>query len=125
MQISSCSFMALVVFGLLGLLVAALLGGPPQGRANGLIVGIPLLLAYGLARMFGPRARRPSERSARGVVAFAIGTIGYLSAATLLVSWNDFARYRFEIDGIYWLLAALMAADWAAMTRTWLERRKP
>jgi hypothetical protein len=76
-----------------------------------LVVGLPLALVYAVFRLVGPRASSPSEHTPRVAVGYALLTIGYAAAVTLLVSWGDFSRYRFEVDPMYVVLLVLCAAD--------------
>ncbi len=94
---------------------AAVAVGPvlPNGgrRLLALVFGLPAALLYGVARLLGPRALAESERAARSAIAYAIVTIGYVSVATLLVSFGDFNRYRFDVDPLYLVLATLAVSD--------------
>jgi hypothetical protein len=56
----------------------------------------------------GKHARAAPVR--RSLAAFALLTIGYTTAVSVLVSWGDFPRYRFEVDGLYWIFTVLGAA---------------
>jgi hypothetical protein len=82
-----------------------------QKRFLALILGLPLALFYAVYRLIGGRAAAESERTTRTAVAFALLTIGYSSAATLLISFGDFSRYRYEIDPLYLVLLVLLVAD--------------
>lgn len=46
-------------------------------------------------------------RPRRVLSSFALLTIGYVIAVTVLVSWGDFSRYRYEVDGLFWILIVL------------------
>jgi hypothetical protein len=91
--------------------------GHGPGRFGVLVVGLPLAIVYALWRLFGPRAQAPSGRSCRVAVAYALLTIAYAAAATLLVSYGDFSRYRFEVDPLYLVLLVLCAADMGRAAR--------
>lgn len=82
-----------------------------EGRFLALIVGLPLAWLYGLHRIFGARAALESERASAMTASFMLLTIGYAATVTLLVSFGDFARYRFDVDPLYLVLLVLLVAD--------------
>jgi len=44
------------------------------------------------------------------LAAFALLTMLYTTAVCVLVSWGDFPRYRYEVDGLYWIFTVLGAS---------------
>lgn len=72
---------------------------------------LPLLLVGSLMRLFRPSSRLPSTRSASAAVSLAVFVIVYASLVSILVAWDDFSRYRFEVDGLYLVLFGLAVDD--------------
>lgn len=95
-----------------------LLGQRAAGRpAAALVVGLPALLLYGAAVLWG-EARNGRLAGARAVtVAFLLFTIAYLAAVTILFSAGDQNRYRFKVAPFYAVLAAMAISDAVRRTR--------
>ena len=93
-----------------------------------LIVGLPLAWLYGVYRIVGLRAAAESERASTVAVSYMLLAIGYSAAITLLVSFGDFGRYRFDVDPLYFVLIVLFVVDaWRTARRTFerlLARRR-
>lgn len=74
---------------------------------------IAALLVFGLGagalRLAGWPRRESGPRLGRAFAVFALVTILYTMTVTALVSWGDFPRYRYEVDGLLWILVALGA----------------
>jgi len=104
--------------------------GPKAGRSLALVVALSLAWFYGLGRLVGARASSESERSCGVAIAFILLTIAYSAAVTLLISFGDFNRYRYDVDAFYLVLLVLLVADAARFLRRgprgrWGPRRRP
>lgn len=87
-------------------------GGAPDPEPSWtLLVAFPLLITFGLRQVLS------SERTSRErfTVAILIFNVLFPTLVTCAISYGDFARYRFEVDGNYVVL--LMLALSAAWTR--------
>jgi hypothetical protein len=93
------------------------MGRLADGRLILLIVGLPLAVLYGFHRVRGRRARCESERSSVAVLSFMVLTIVYVTGITLLVSYGEFNRYRFDIDPLYLVLSVLLLRDIGCVAR--------
>lgn len=71
---------------------------------------LPLALVYALGKLLSARARLVSNRAATPVIAVLFITIVY-SASSVLISYADFSRYRFEVDVYYGILLTLFVND--------------
>ncbi len=85
--------------------VAWLALAPSGGFSATVLAGLLIAIVACLVSLLGKRAR--AEPARRSLAAFALLTIGYTTAVSVLVSWGDFPRYRFEIDGLYWIFTIL------------------
>lgn len=107
------------------------LGMKRDRRVLGLRIGLPLILVWSLGRLLKRRSRVESARTIAVSVTVALFFIVYASAVAVLVSWDDFSRYRFEIDVVYAMLFGLMANDlvtglfraWSFAGVLWTARR--
>jgi hypothetical protein len=95
-----------------------LLGVRKDGRLGVLLWVLPLTVAYAIGRLLSRRARASSQRSITPVVAVVVVTIFYVTLSTTLISWDDFSRYRFEIDVFFLLLFSLLLEDAARVLAT-------
>lgn len=68
-----------------------------------LAVSLPLLLVFGVARVF----RGGDSMATRITIGFMVFNILFVTALTCAVSVSDFNRYRFDIDSFYAVLLAL------------------
>jgi len=93
------------------------LGRTSGGQLVALAVGLPLACLYGAYRIVRRRAALMSERASTVAVSFMLLAIGYAGSVTLLVSWGDFARYRFDVDALYFMLLLLCGLDASSMAR--------
>jgi uncharacterized membrane protein len=75
-----------------------------------LILGLPLLVAYGIWRVLRANARVYSERCTQVAVAYLLLGIAYVTAVTTLVSFGDFSRYRYDIDPFYLVILGLLSS---------------
>jgi hypothetical protein len=82
-----------------------------ENRFLALIVGLPLAWVYGIHRLIGVRAAAESERASTVAISYALFAIGYAAAVTLLISFGDFSRYRFDVDPMYLVLFVLFVGD--------------
>lgn len=82
----------------------------PDESLEVLAVSFSTAFLYALTRLLSPRAYAPSRRARTTVLAVALATIVY-AATSLLISYGDFARYRFEVDVLYAVLLAVLADD--------------
>jgi uncharacterized membrane protein (UPF0136 family) len=104
--------------------VGRIMGRLADGRIVSLMVGLPLALVYGLARVLDRKAGRPGGRANRVALAWTLLVIGYEGAVTTLVSFGDMARYRFDVDALYWMLFALFLDDIARRVAGSLRARR-
>ncbi|NUP13600.1 MAG: hypothetical protein HOW73_46790 [Polyangiaceae bacterium] len=80
-------------------------------RESGFSPVVAAVFVLGLASGVVAVVRGKQRDGAPKVLAtFAVLTILYTVTVTSLVSWGDFPRYRFETDGLTWILAAFGAA---------------
>jgi hypothetical protein len=93
------------------------LGRLADGRLILLMVGLPLAVLYGFHRVRGPRARRESERSSVAAFLYMLLAIVYVTGTTVLVSYGEFNRYRFDIDPFYLVLSVLLLRDIGRVAR--------
>lgn len=91
--------------------VDRLTGVQKTGRSLALVVALPLAWLYGLRRLVGARASSESERTSGVAIAFMLLAIAYSTTLSLLVSYGDFNRYRYDVDGFYVVLLVLLVAD--------------
>jgi len=83
------------------------LGGARDGRYSVMLAaGIPLLLLFGAAGVSRARIDVVSERRSAAGFAYMLATILYAGVSTMLISYGDFSRYRFEVDPLYLVLLA-------------------
>jgi hypothetical protein len=106
---------------------ASLAVSPPGEPVAGqpflaLIIGLPLAWLYGIYRVLCDRAAAESERASTMALGYALLTIGYASAVTLLVSFGDFSRYRWDVDPMYLVLLVLFVVDAVTAVRRRLRR---
>jgi len=82
--------------------------GPPVGLYR--LVPLALLWALGRARELTRRASaEPRARAA--FLVFCVFQIGYVFLASCLFTFQESARYRYQIEAFIWLLAVLALAD--------------
>ncbi len=96
----------------------------PDESLRVLTVSLPLALLYGIARLLSPRSWVRSQRATATALAMVLATILY-AASSLLISYGDFARYRFEVDVYYVVLLAMLFDDGASAVtprRAWIRR---
>lgn len=96
-----------------------------QGRLPPLMIGLPLLVAYGIYRVAKASAWSFSERRAAVAFSFTLITILYVTAVTTLVSSGDFCRYRFDLDPLYTILLAVFLSDLQRTTASAAKRILP
>ena len=93
------------------------LGRFADGRLLLLMVGLPLAVLYGFRRVRCARSRCESERSSVAAVSYMLLAIAYVTGVTVLVSYADFGRYRFDIDPLYLVLSVLLLRDIGGVAR--------
>jgi hypothetical protein len=106
-------------------IVERCLGVGRDHRLLALMFALPLSVLYGLYRIGAIGAVVESERTSGIVIAFALLGILYAGGVTLLVSYGDFGRYRFEVDPLYLVLIALglnEAGDAIRRAASWFAR---
>ncbi|MBL8744412.1 MAG: hypothetical protein JNK04_25065, partial [Myxococcales bacterium] len=81
---------------------------PEGGFSVGVLGALLVSLTTAVLCLFGKSARALPAR--RALAAFALLTIFYATAVSVLVSWGDFPRYRYEVDGLYWVFTVLGTA---------------
>jgi hypothetical protein len=91
---------------------------PSGGFSLTVLAGLLIALVACVVSLLGKQAKAAPAR--RALAAFALLTIGYTTAVSVLVSWGDFPRYRFEIDGLYWIFTVLGVSQIAG--RIWSAR---
>lgn len=91
--------------------IDAALGPQPRGRLLWLSLWLPALFAYGVYRLLRANDRSLLGRAEQLGIAYALLTIGYVTAVSTLVSFGDFSRYRYDIDPMYLTLGALLGSE--------------
>lgn len=86
-------------------------GSTRMGRSLALIIALPLAWLYGVARLLGTRTPSEGERASLIAIAYMLLTIAYSSGVTLLISYGDFSRYRYDVDAFYLILLVLLFAE--------------
>jgi hypothetical protein len=111
--------------------MSAWMGATSNGRLIALMIAVPLSLLYAIHKLVSVRAWLVSQRSTTAVIAIMFVTIIYVGLSTSLVSWNDFSRYRFEVDPFYAVLFTLgveSSLRWVkrlgARASRWRSRRR-
>ncbi len=96
----------------------------------GLEIILPLSLLYAFSKLISPRSGMASRRSLTPTVAVILITILY-AASSLLISYADFSRYRFEVDVLYTMLFTMLVDDalsrvvaWAKRAVRWVKMRR-
>lgn len=90
------------------------------------VLGLLLLFALGAGAAFvAGGGATEITRPRRALSSFALLTIGYVLAVTVLVSWGDFSRYRYEVDGLFWILAVVGAHALFALRSRPTGRARP
>lgn len=79
-------------------------GDVPQTPSPVLLIAMPVLLGFGIARAANKRA---GDLAHRVTLAFLVFNIVFITVVTCAISYGDFSRYRFEVDGAYVVLLAL------------------
>jgi hypothetical protein len=74
-------------------------------------IGLPLTFLYGVFRLIRPRTRTESERSRTAAILFMLLTISYEGVGTMLISFGDFSRYRYEVDLFYFAIFAMLVTE--------------
>jgi hypothetical protein len=87
------------------------MGVTANGRLVALMIVLPLATLYGLSRVVGRRAALGSRRTTVAATMFVLLVIAYEGSVTTLVSYGDMARYRFDVDALYFLLVVLLSCD--------------
>jgi hypothetical protein len=80
--------------------------GRPSGPAYFLVVGFPLLLAFGF--YVGAKAYKTRDMATFITIVFLVANILYVSLVTTFFSSGDLNRYRFKVDGFYLVLLGLL-----------------
>jgi hypothetical protein len=103
------------------------LGGRRDGGTSpALAAGLPLLLLFAAVGLFRARRDVVSERRTAVALAFVLATILYAGISTMLISYGDFSRYRFEVDPLYLVLLGSALTKAQALVRAATARvRKP
>ena len=101
-----------------------LIGVDRKGRIVPLLYLAPLAVAFGAWTFLRRSAGVVSQRPMRLAITLATLTIGYTSLGTAFVSYDDFSRYRFEVDALYMIIWTVLASRAAsAVLFAWRERR--
>jgi 4-amino-4-deoxy-L-arabinose transferase-like glycosyltransferase len=86
-----------------------LLHGFP-GAPVGFYILVPLVLLWAIGRAF-PRRVSTAPPALTALLVFCVLQIGYVFLASCLFTFQESARYRYQIEAFIWLLAALALAD--------------
>ena len=86
-------------------------GKSRQAAIPALQIGLPLTFLYGVFRLIRPRSRTESERSRVAAILFMLLTIAYEGMGTMLISYGDFSRYRYEVDPFYFAIFAMLVTE--------------
>lgn len=106
-------------------LMRSILGIDRKGRIAPLLYLAPLAVAFGIWTFLRRSAGVASQRPTRLAIGLATLTIGYTSLGTAFVSYDDFSRYRFEVDALYMIIWTVMASRlFSALRQRWIERRR-
>lgn len=97
------------------------MGATADGRLVVLMILLPIAILYGLSQIVGRRASLGSRRTTVAATTFALFVIAYEGSVTTLVSFGDMARYRFDVDALYFVLVVLLSSDIAR----WIARHIP
>ncbi|MFO0549553.1 MAG: hypothetical protein U0271_14265 [Polyangiaceae bacterium] len=89
---------------------------------------IPLAVVLAAAFLFGSGATllasSRASRTLRAFSAFATLTILYVTLVTVLISWGDFPRYRYEVDALSWILLLVGGASLVDTVKGALDARR-
>lgn len=85
----------------------------PGGNGVFLLIGFPLLMVYGSSRVYKIWRGAPTATELPYMVTllFMLLNVLYVTAITTLISFDDFSRYRFDIDAFYVTILGLLLAD--------------
>jgi hypothetical protein len=85
----------------------------------GLYALLPFAYAWGVTRTRSLLRERTAQSRAKGVLLFAcLFQIVFVLASSILFTFGDMSRYRYEIEALVWLVAALAIADVVARWRS-------
>jgi hypothetical protein len=85
----------------------------------GLYALLPLAYAWGALRVRSLLRARTAEATARGALLLnCLFQIAFVLASSILFTFGDMSRYRYEIESLIWLVAALAVADGVARLRS-------
>ena len=76
-----------------------------------LVFGLPSLVAYGLWQALRANARVYYERCRQVALAYMLLGIAYVAAVTILISFGDFSRYRYDVDPFYLVILGLLLSQ--------------
>lgn len=79
-----------------------------------LLITMPLLLGFGIVQAAHKGGGDPARRLTLAFLAF---NILFVTVVTCAISYGDFSRYRFEVDGFYVVLLAVALSALAARIR--------
>ena len=85
----------------------------------GLYLFLPVAFGWALvrARIFY-RTRSTAGAGRAALLAFSLLSIAYVTVSGVMVAFGEAPRYRFQIDPVIWLIAALAVSDlWRAIRR--------
>jgi hypothetical protein len=92
------------------------------GPAYFLVVGFPVLLAFGFYA--GAKASCRQDVSTFITLVFLVANILYLTLVTMIFGEEDFNRYRFTVDAYYLTLLGLLISSTSAAVKTLQLQRK-
>lgn len=97
--------------------------GARDGSSSVMLAGgIPLLLLFGVVALARARRALPAERRIAAGLTYILATIIYAGVSTMLISFGDFSRYRFEVDPLYLVLLATALTRGQTLVATTLAR---
>ena len=85
----------------------------------GLYALLPLAFGWGIVRTRSLLRAGTAESTQRGALLFAcLFQIAFVLASSILFTFGDMSRYRYEIESLIWLVGALAIADLIARYRS-------
>jgi hypothetical protein len=96
--------------------------GRPSGPAYFLVVGFPLLLAFGF--YVGAKAYETRDMATFITIVFLVANILYVTLVTTFFSGGDLNRYRFKVDGFYLVLLGLLISSGGTAVKAQFHKHK-
>jgi hypothetical protein len=93
----------------------------PSAPAYFLVVGLPVLLAFGVYA--GAKASRGKDLASFITLFFLVANILYVTLAMMVFGEEDFNRYRFTVDAFYVTLLGLLISSASPGVKTMWRKR--